>query len=65
MSLFYDYSIPVQVNLHFLCWMGHVDMLYVGLDLWRKNLGSLKQIPPLNVTPDRTCSNKPQNAHPQ
>ena len=35
---FYDYySIPVQVNLPFLRWMGHADMLYVGLHLWRKN----------------------------
>ena len=63
---FYDYySIPVQVNLPFLRWMGHVDMLLFGLHLWRKNLGSLKQFPPLNVSPDRACSNRSQNAHPR
>jgi len=39
--------------------MGIIDMLYVGLHLWRNNLGSLKLFPPLNVTPYRACSNKP------
>ena len=61
---FYDYySIPVQVNLPFLRWMGHADMLYVGLHLWRKNLVSLRLFPPLNVSPARACNNMSPNAH--
>ena len=30
-----------------------------------EKLVSLRQFPPLNVTPDRACSNRPQNAHPR
>jgi hypothetical protein len=57
--------IPVLASLPFHRWMVNIDRLYVGLHLWRKNLGSLKQFPPFNVTPARAFNNTFQNAHPR